>query len=123
MVDKYIPITEAATRGVLCKKVFLEISQNSQENTCGRVSFLINLQARPATLLKKRRWHRYFPVNFAKFLRTTFLQNFSVRLLLQLKSLQLKTFKINALLFFLLTRTWKSFYLTLTIFDSTLKIF
>ena len=26
--------TEAATRGVLCKKVFLEISQNSQENTC-----------------------------------------------------------------------------------------
>ena len=36
---------EAATRGVLCKKVFLEISQNSQENTCARVSFLINLQA------------------------------------------------------------------------------
>ena len=28
--------TEAATRGVLWKKVFLEISQNSQENTCAR---------------------------------------------------------------------------------------
>ena len=27
------------------KKVFLEISQNSQENTCDRVSFLIRLQA------------------------------------------------------------------------------
>ena len=27
------------------KKVFLEISQNSQENTCGRDSFLIKLQA------------------------------------------------------------------------------
>ena len=26
----------------------------------------------PATLLKKRPWHRCFPVNFAKFLRTTF---------------------------------------------------
>ena len=25
---------------------------------------------RPATLLKKRLQHRYFPVNFAKFLRT-----------------------------------------------------
>ena len=25
---------------------------------------------RPATLLKKRHWHRCFPVNFAKFLRT-----------------------------------------------------
>ena len=30
---------EAATRGVQCKKVFLEISQNSQENTCVIVFF------------------------------------------------------------------------------------
>ena len=37
--------TEAATRGVLCEKMFLEISQNSQENTCAMVSFLIKLQA------------------------------------------------------------------------------
>ena len=28
-----------------------------------------------ATLLKKRLWHRCFPVDFAKFLRTPFLQN------------------------------------------------
>ena len=28
---------------------------------------------RPATLLTKRLWHRHFPVNFAKFLRTPFL--------------------------------------------------
>ena len=34
--------TEAATRGVLYKKVFLKILQNSQENTCARASFLIN---------------------------------------------------------------------------------
>ena len=27
---------------------------------------------RPATLLRKKLWHRCFPVNFAKFLRTTF---------------------------------------------------
>ena len=47
--------------GVFCKKVFLEISQNSQENTCTRVCFLI-----------KKLWHRCFPVNFAKFLRTPF---------------------------------------------------
>ena len=33
---------EAATRGVLWKKVLLEISQ---ENTCARVPFLIKLQA------------------------------------------------------------------------------
>ena len=31
---------EAATGGVLYKKVFLKISINSQENTCARVSFL-----------------------------------------------------------------------------------
>ena len=29
--------TEAARRGVLQKKVFLRVSHNSQENTCGRV--------------------------------------------------------------------------------------
>ena len=39
-------------------------------------------QAWSATLLKKRLWHRCFPVNFAKFLRIPFLQNTSWRLLL-----------------------------------------
>ena len=34
-----------------------------------------NLQL--STLLKKRLWHRCFPVNFAKFLRTPFLLNTS----------------------------------------------
>ena len=38
----------------------------------------------PATLLKKRLWNRYFPVNFRKFLRAPFLQNTSGRLLLDL---------------------------------------
>ena len=32
-------VTEAAPRSVLCKKVFLEISQNSEENACARVCF------------------------------------------------------------------------------------
>ena len=36
------------------EKVFIEILQNSQENTCARVPFLIKLQSlRPATLLRK----------------------------------------------------------------------
>ena len=46
-------------------KMFLKISQNSQENTCARVSFF-------ATLLKKRLWHKCFPVSFAKFSRAHF---------------------------------------------------
>ena len=58
--------SEAVVQMCSVKKVFLEISQNSQENTCTRASFLIKLQVwgqslffnnvaglRPATLLKK----------------------------------------------------------------------
>ena len=37
--------TEALAQRRSVKKVFLEISQNSQENTCARVSFLKELQA------------------------------------------------------------------------------
>ena len=73
---------EAVVQRCSVKKLFLEISQNSQKNTCARVSFLIKLQARPVTLLKKRLWHRCFPVNFMKFLRAPFSQNTSWRLLL-----------------------------------------
>ena len=46
--------TEAATGGLLQENLFLDILQNSQENTYARVSFLIKLQARPATLFKRR---------------------------------------------------------------------
>ena len=60
---------------VFCRKrVSLEIAQSSQGNTCSRVSFLIKLQA--CALLKQRLWHRCFPVNFAKFLRTPFLTEY-----------------------------------------------
>ena len=62
-----IAITEAVVQRYSVKKVFLEISQNSQENTCARVSFSIKLQAS------------------AKFLRTPFLRNTSGRLLLYLE--------------------------------------
>ena len=68
--------TETVAQRCSAKKQFLEISQNSQESTCVRISFLINLQAwglKPTTLLGKRVWHRCFPVNFAEFLRTSFL--------------------------------------------------
>ena len=34
--------SEAVVQGCSVNKVFLEISQNPQENTCARVSFLIN---------------------------------------------------------------------------------
>ena len=49
---------EAVAKRWSVKKVFLDIPENSEENTCVRVSFL----------LKKRLWSGCFPVNFAKFL-------------------------------------------------------
>ena len=58
---------EALAQGCSVKRVFLEVSQNSQENTCASLFF-----NRPATLLKKRLWHGHFPVNFVEFLRTHF---------------------------------------------------
>ena len=39
------PLNRSSHRRCSVKKVFLEISQNSQENTCARVSFWITLQA------------------------------------------------------------------------------
>ena len=58
---------------VLEKNCFLEILQISQENTCARVS---------TTLLKKRLWHSSFPANFAKFLRTPFVIELEIIVLL-----------------------------------------
>ena len=69
-------LNRSSHRRYSAKRVLLEISQNLQENTCARVSFLIR-DLRPATLLKKSLWHRCISVNFVKFLRTLFLQNTS----------------------------------------------
>ena len=70
---------EAVVRMCSVKEVFLEISQNSMENTCARVSFLIKLQTRVSFLIKlhvsglRKLWHRCFLLNFAKFLWAPFL--------------------------------------------------
>ena len=61
---------EAVGQRCSVKKVFLGIWQNSQENTCVRVSFLIKFQVSRLQLYQKRDWHRGFPVNLTKFQRT-----------------------------------------------------
>ena len=66
-------------------------------NTCARASFFNKVAGlRSATILKKRLWHRCFPVNFVKFPRTPFLQNTSGRLLLFFITYFLFTFSIIA---------------------------
>ena len=56
------------------------------KHLCQSIFFNKVTGLRPATLLIRKLWHRYFPMNFVKFLRTRFLQNISERLLLQIKN-------------------------------------
>ena len=64
--------SEAATKDVLWKKVFLEILQNSQENICARVSFSIKLQASGLQLNKKEILAQVFSCEFCKISKNTF---------------------------------------------------
>ena len=66
---------EAVAQTCSVKKAFLEISQNSQENTCAKASFLMKLQAPPATSLKKRLWHR---CEFCEISKNTFFHRTSL---------------------------------------------
>ena len=60
------------------------------------------------TALKKRRWHRFFPVNFAKFLKTPFLQNTSGRLLPKviLSEVFSETEALEKLMFLAIFKQW-----------------
>ena len=49
----YYENTEAVVQRCSVKKLFLKISQNSQENTCARVSFLKKLQTETSNFIKK----------------------------------------------------------------------
>ena len=61
---------EAVAQRCYVKKLFLEISQNSQENTCARVSFLIKLQA--CDFIKKGTLGQVFSCEFCEISRNTF---------------------------------------------------
>ena len=54
------------------EKVFLKISQNSQENTCAKVSLLIKLQAKASNFIKKETLAQVFSCEFCKISKNTF---------------------------------------------------
>ena len=59
---------------VFCKKgVLKNFAKFKGKHLCQSLFFNKVAGPRPAPLLKKRLWHRCFPVNFAKFLRIPFL--------------------------------------------------
>ena len=57
-------------------KVFLEISQNSQENTCARVSFLIQLQASACNFIKKETLAQVCSCEFCEISKNTFFTEY-----------------------------------------------
>ena len=64
-------ILEAIVQRCSVKKVFLKIPQNSQENTCVRVSFLIKLHA--CNFIKKEILAQVFSCEFCEISKNTFL--------------------------------------------------
>ena len=67
VIDRSIQQRCSLRKGVLRNFVKFTGKHLCQSLFLNKVSGL-----RPATLLKKRLWHRCFPVNFVKFLRTPF---------------------------------------------------
>ena len=91
LMKKILWKAETVARRSSVKKVFLKISQNAQEKTCVGVSFLHSCRTLTYIFLSKKRLrHNCFYVNFAKFLRTCFLQTTSGRLLLEKQWILLK---------------------------------
>ena len=66
-------------RAIVLKNISTQVSETETATGC---VLYCSIGLRPTTVLKKILWHRRFPVNFAKYLTTPFLQNTSVRLLL-----------------------------------------
>ena len=76
-------VSEAVARRCSLRKVVLRnFSKFTGKHLCQRLFFNKIAGLRPVTLLKKRPWHRGFPVNFEEFPRIPVLQNTSWRLLL-----------------------------------------
>ena len=91
---EHIKLTDAAIGSVLKEKVFLKFRKIHTR--------IPVTEFRPATLLEKRLWHRFFPVSFAKFLRTP-LQNTSggcfwtdeIKDVFLMRSMKLKVFQMH----------------------------
>ena len=66
--------SEAVTQRCFVNKVVLRnLAKFTGKHMCQGLFFGKVTGLWPATLLKKRLWHRCFPVNFVKFLQTPFL--------------------------------------------------
>ena len=95
--------TQRQPAEVFCKiGVLRNFAKFTGKHPCQSLLFNKVADLRPATLLKKRLWHRCFPVNFAKFLKTPFITKHLWRLLLKtsifslFRSIHPEVFYINS---------------------------
>ena len=102
-----------------CSQKFAKLTR---KNLCQSLFFNKVAGLRPETVLKRRLWQRYFPVKFAKFLRTPFLWNtcrpddcfWKLRIIFSIVSLKSNTF--------LLTSTWRKAFSNINIEKSFFQI-
>ena len=74
VLNSFLHITRSSPPEVSIKKgVFKNFAKFTGKHLCQSLFFNKIAGRRPATSLKKRLWHRCFPENFVKFLRTPFL--------------------------------------------------
>ena len=71
-MKKIIVYSEAVAQRCSVKIMFLEISQNSKENTCARASFLMKLQASACNFIKKETLAQVFSCEFCEISKNTF---------------------------------------------------
>ena len=79
-VVRFKNIRSSHQRGSMKKCVLRNFTKFAGKHLCQSIFFNKKL----GTLLKKRLWHRCFPVNFAKFLRTSFIKEHLWWLLLKI---------------------------------------
>ena len=65
-------LSEAVVQRCSVKMVFLNISQNSQENTCARVSFLIKFEAEACNFIKKETLAQVLSCEFCEISGNTY---------------------------------------------------
>ena len=68
----FLNSTEAVGQRCSLKKLFIEISPNSYQNTCARVSFFIKLQASICNFIKKETSAQVFLFEFCKIFKNTY---------------------------------------------------
>ena len=104
------------------RRCFLEISQNSLENTCTRASFLIKLQAEACNFTKKETLAQVFSCEFYKISRNTFFtEHFGLLLLYFSYRCPSSSDAIKARI---TQSSWCSFSYTCTVFPTrTLRTF